>query len=34
MDVQAHLDFLADHPFSIVFWAFFIEAMGCRSRAA
>jgi membrane protein DedA with SNARE-associated domain len=28
MDVQAYLDFLADHPFSIVFWACLIEAIG------
>ena len=26
--VRAHLDFLADHPFSVVFWSAFIEAVG------
>lgn len=28
MDLQAYLQFLADHPFAIVFCAFFIEAIG------
>jgi membrane protein DedA with SNARE-associated domain len=26
--VHSHLDFLADHPFSVVFWSSFIEAVG------
>ena len=28
MDLQAHLSFLANHPFSVVFWASLIEAAG------
>ena len=28
MDLQAHFSFLANHPFSVVFWASLIEAAG------
>jgi membrane protein DedA with SNARE-associated domain len=28
VDLQSHLDFLADHPFGVVFWSAFIEAVG------
>lgn len=28
MDLQRHLDFLADHPFAVVFWSSLIEAAG------
>ena len=28
MDLQAHLSFLANHPFSVVFWSSLIEAAG------
>lgn len=28
MDLQRYLDFLADHPFSVVFWSSLIEAAG------
>lgn len=28
VDLQAHLDFLADHPFSVVFWSSLVEAAG------
>ena len=28
MDLRPYLNFLADHPFSVVFWSSFIEAAG------
>jgi membrane protein DedA with SNARE-associated domain len=28
VDLQAHLAFLADHPFSVVFWSSLVEAVG------
>jgi membrane protein DedA with SNARE-associated domain len=28
VDVQSHLEFLADHPFGVVFWSAFVEAVG------
>jgi hypothetical protein len=28
MDLQAHLSFLANHPFSVVFWSSLIEGAG------
>jgi hypothetical protein len=28
VDLQPHLAFLADHPFSVVFWSSLVEAAG------